>query len=142
MSENPYQSPPMPAQSTGVKSPDGIRKVAVYQRAIILCLLANIAIYVALMVAQGAIAGASGSILNLLLVLLFLAIGITQLVFIVLLAIEVYNVGVGILLGLLSLIPCLGLLILLMVNQKATKTLQQNGIKVGFLGVDMSQFGR
>jgi hypothetical protein len=139
MSENPYQSPSMPSQSVGVKSPDGVRKVAVYQRAIMYCILANIILYVTMLGARGS--GGPASMLNLLLAVLFLAVGITQLVYIVLLAVEVYNVAVGVLLGVLCFIPCVGLLILLMVNQKATKTLQQNGIKVGLMGANMSQFG-
>jgi hypothetical protein len=36
-------------------------------------------------------------------------------------------------------VPCFGLLLLLIVNQKATSILQQNGIRVGLMGADMSQ---
>lgn len=144
MSENPYQSPAgpassMPSRPVGVKSPDGVRKVANYQRAIIFCILANLGIYIAMMALQ---ANQANPLLGLVFSLIFFAVGITQLVFIVMLAIEVYSLPAGILLGILSLIPCVGLIILLVVNQKATKTLQDNGIRVGLMGADMSQFAR
>ncbi|MGO9115730.1 MAG: hypothetical protein ACLP9L_41520 [Thermoguttaceae bacterium] len=61
-------------------------------------------------------------------------------VFAVLLAIRVYSTGAGILMGLLAIVPCLGLVMLLIINQAATKRLTQNGIKVGFFGASMSQF--
>jgi hypothetical protein len=56
-----------------------------------------------------------------------------------LLAIKVYSTGVGVLLGILTLVPCIGLIVLLIVNGKATGILKQNGIKVGLLGANLSQ---
>lgn len=50
------------------------------------------------------------------------------------LATRVYGTGAGIVLGVLTLIPCLGLVILLLVNRKATDVLKQHGIGVGLLG--------
>ena len=60
-------------------------------------------------------------------------------VFVFLLAIKVYSTGVGILLRVLTLIPVVGLIVLLIVNGKATAILKQNGIKVGLMGADLSQ---
>jgi len=68
-----------------------------------------------------------------------LVLGLIGTVFVFLLGIKVYNVGLGILLGILTFIPCLGLIVLLIVNGKATSTLKQNGIKVGLLGANLSQ---
>src|SRR5690606_30647517 len=109
-----------------------------YQRAIMFCILANLGIYIGMMVLQ---ANQANPLLGMIFSLIFLAVGVTQLAFIIMLAIEVYSLPTGILLGILSLIPCVGLIILLVVNQKATKTLQDNGIKVGLMGANMSQFG-
>lgn len=53
-------------------------------------------------------------------------------------AVKVYGVGLGILLGVLSLAPCISLIVLLLVNGKATSVLRQNGIKVGLMGADLS----
>ena len=58
----------------------------------------------------------------------------------VLLAIKVYNIALGIVLGLLSVLPCIGLIVLLVVNGKATRILQSNGYRVGLLGADLSEF--
>jgi hypothetical protein len=121
-----------------VKTTDGVRKVANYQRAIIFCLLANIGFWITSISLQGQ----ANPALTTILMIVFFAVGLAQLVFIVLLATEVYNVAIGVVLGLFSFFPCLGLLILLMVNQKSTKTLQANGVRVGFLGADLSQFNR
>jgi hypothetical protein len=52
----------------------------------------------------------------------------------------VYSVASGILLGIGTFIPCVGLLILLMINGKATKILRENGHNVGLLGADLSKF--
>jgi hypothetical protein len=70
-------------------------------------------------------------------VVVLLLVAGTTLVF--LLAIKVYGTRVGILLGILTLIPLVSLIVLLRVNAKATSVLRQNGIKVGLLGADLSQ---
>jgi uncharacterized membrane protein (GlpM family) len=63
-----------------------------------------------------------------------LAAVVGGLIYTFILASKLYNTGMGIILGLLTLVPCLGLIILLMVNQKATTLLQENGYEVGLLG--------
>lgn len=68
-----------------------------------------------------------------------LVVGLAGTVFVFLLAIKVYSTGVGVLLGILTLVPCIGLIVLLIVNGKATGILKQNGIKVGLLGANLSQ---
>ena len=64
---------------------------------------------------------------------------ITGAVFVFMLSLAIYSTAVGILLGILTLIPLLGLLVLLMVNGKATTLLRQHGIRVGLMGADPSQ---
>ena len=59
--------------------------------------------------------------------------------FVFLLATKVYGTGLGILLGLLTFIPCIGLLVLLIVNGKATRVLKENGFKVGLLGANLAE---
>jgi hypothetical protein len=58
---------------------------------------------------------------------------------IALLANELYGVGVAVLCGVLVVIPCVGLITLLIVNQSATSFLQRRGVKVGFMGVKPEQ---
>jgi hypothetical protein len=44
----------------------------------------------------------------------------------------------GVVLGILTLIPCVGLIVLLIINSKATGILKKNGVRVGLLGAKMS----
>ena len=71
--------------------------------------------------------------------LALLALAITGAFFVFQLAIRVYGTGLGILLGILTLIPLIGLFVLLAVNGKATNVLKQNGIKVSLLGANLSE---
>ena len=54
------------------------------------------------------------------------------------LATKLYGTAVGIVLGLLMLLPCIGLITLLIVNQKATSILKSHGIHVGLFGANTS----
>jgi hypothetical protein len=138
MSENPYEAPPpiYDAQVVGVKSGrvEDVKAVAVYQKGIIAC----IGIYLLLVIFQFALPQEA----RILLVFLILPLMIAAPIFTILLAIKVYDVIVGVLLGVLALVPCVGLLALLVINGKATSILQQNGYRVGFFGADLSQFRR
>ncbi|MDB4730325.1 hypothetical protein OAF38_00940 [bacterium] len=67
-----------------------------------------------------------------------LGTAIGSLFYTVMLATQVYSTGVAILMGILTLLPCFGLLVLLIINGKATSILRANNIKVGLLGADMS----
>jgi hypothetical protein len=59
----------------------------------------------------------------------------------ILLIANVYNsVILAIVLGILLLVPCLNILILLGISQRATMYLKEHGFKVGLLGANMSQF--
>ena len=68
-----------------------------------------------------------------------LAAAITGAVFVFMLALAVYNNATGIVLGLLTLIPLIGLIVLLIVNGKATAILRAHGIRVGLMGAKTSQ---
>ena len=143
--ENPYQSPTAIGVRSGTR--EELFKVAKYQRGVLFCLLFQILIWVgsiALQFANGAPepdAEAVPAVPQLLLSLTLLVVSLIGVVFVFLLAINVYSTGVGVLLGILSFIPCIGLLVLLTVNGKATTILRQNDIHVGFLGANLSQFG-
>src|SRR5581483_2055942 len=47
------------------------------------------------------------------------------------------NSGVGVLLGILALIPLINVIVLLVVNGAATRVLREHGIKVGLLGASV-----
>jgi Mn2+/Fe2+ NRAMP family transporter len=134
MSDSPYRPP----QAESYQSPfstapnrDKLQRVAKYQRWVIFALLANIVVNI---LAFGTMTQSLPVRLGVLVISLVVVVfAITS---IVLLAKEVINIGVAILCGILMFVPCVSLIVLLVVNQKATSYLQQHGIKVGFLGVD------
>ena len=131
MSDNPFQAPESDLQPVvGVLSGlrEDVRKVAKYQRAIMFCILMNIGALICQI--------AMPQELKFLPAIAFLIFGIANTVFVFLLATKVYGTVIGIFLGLFAIFPCIGLLVLLAVNAKATKILTQNGIKVGFLGAN------
>jgi len=109
-----------------------LRIIAVRQRAIMYCILANIALYVVVFAASAGnlplVAGIAA--------LGVFAVAITAAVFIFMLSLAVYNLAAGIVLGILTLVPLLGLLVLLMINSKATKILRAHGVRVGLLGAN------
>jgi hypothetical protein len=132
MHENPYQAPESTPTVVGVLSGsrDDLRSVAKSQKGILVCIL----VYLAGVICQFALPPE----LRPLVAIAVLFAGVIGAVFVFMLAIKVYGTGLGIVLGILSLIPCIGLIVLLVVNGKATSLLKQNGIKVGLLGADTS----
>jgi hypothetical protein len=133
MSINPYESPLSEPVVTGVNSGtrDDLRAVARYQKGILICIL----IYLLAVVGQFLIPQQFRIFLG----LGILVLGLVGMAFTFLLASKVYSLVIGILVAVLTLIPCIGLIALLVVNAKATSVLTQNGIKVGLLGADLSQ---
>lgn len=132
MSENPYEPPSAAAAVVEITSGDrrDSVKVAQYQKGVLVCLLVNILAYV------GALLGPLG--LRTLCAWVLIVGSLAACVFAFMLAIKVSNVIVGILMGLLTLIPFVNLFVLLIINQRATRVLMRNGIKVGFMGANLS----
>jgi len=117
-----------PTQGPGLR----LRQVAIHQRAINLCILAEIII----VIVQIAARSSSMPYLALLMFLAYLGVAIAGAVFLFMLSLSLYNTAAGIVLRILALVPILGLLILLIVNGKATKVLRLHGIHVGLLGAN------
>jgi hypothetical protein len=123
-------------QKTGIAYPEHrraeLRSVAVDQRAILIAMLIQIICNIVAF-------NASLSVARVLLITSLL-VGLASLFFILRLATKLYNVFVGFFLGILCVVPCLGLLMLFVINGRATRLLQQNGIRVGLIGANLSQF--
>lgn len=131
--QNPYASPaPYTVEAVGVLSGrrEDLRSVATYQKGILVCIL----LYLAAVVGQFAVPEE----LRILIQIGVLGLGVVGTVFVFLLAMKVYGPAAGILLGILTLVPCFGLISLLTVNGKATSVLRQNGIRVGLMGARLS----
>lgn len=132
MSYNPFEAPASNSRVIGIVSGsrEDLLKVAKYQKGILVCIL----IYILAVAGQFALPPQIRPLVG----LGVLVVGLIAAVFTILLAMKTHGTGLGIILGVLCLVPILGLLILLLVNQKATTVLQLNGIKVGLLGADLS----
>jgi len=135
----PPNLPPQPPMPPGGPTPlnygrpqrNDLKEIAKRQRAIQICILFYIlAIFGQFLLPQE---------LRWIVGLVALVVIITATVFVFMLALALYSTGVGVLLGILTLVPCIGLIALLIVNGKATNVLRDHGIKVGLLGADPSQ---
>jgi len=113
----------------GTHSHESLRTIASQQRVILFCIL----IYLLAVIGQLLVPEAVRPMLG----LGVMAVGLVATVFVFMLAIKLYGTGMGILLAILTLIPLIGLVPLLIVNGKATRTLRENGIDVGLLGAKM-----
>jgi hypothetical protein len=132
MSYNPFEAPATNSRVVGIVSGSrgDLLKVAKYQKGILVCIL----VYILAVAGQFALPPQIRPLVG----LGVLVVGLIAAVFTIRLAMKTHGTILGIILGVLCLVPILGLLILLLVNQKATTVLQLNGIKVGLLGADLS----
>jgi hypothetical protein len=121
--------PPPPESS--VRTREELKKIAVYQLGVCVCILVYLLGIVGMLTMKSVIAPFA---------YLLLPVPIVFAVFVFLLAINLYGKGVGIFMGILTLIPFVGLFVLLVVNGQATRLLKAHGLKVGLLGADMKQF--
>lgn len=120
---------PPPPTAAGARA--DLHTIASRQRALMLCILA----YIGLVIAQFALPPEGRMILG----IVALAVSVTAAVFVFMLSLAVYNTAAGIILGILTLIPLIGLFVLLIINGKATGILRKHGVHVGFLGADPKQ---
>ena len=108
-----------------------LRAIATYQKTIIVCILLNVCLVIgAFLIEQEN---------RIYLLIPHLAIALVSVACVFLLSTHVYGTAAGILLGLFVFLPCFGLIVLLVVNGKATSILKKHGIHVGLFGAKMSQ---
>jgi hypothetical protein len=133
-----YAPPQPPSLNYAPPVRNDIRTIAFRQKILMYCILAYLALIIARVFMMVNTGGAVPLPLSLLLGLATLGVALTATVFVFMLSIALYNTGMGVLLGILALVPLLGLIILLIVNGKATTVLKQHGVKVGLMGARMS----
>jgi hypothetical protein len=130
-----YNPSPLRPNQLNYATPSGrmvdLRTIAMRQKAIMFCILG----YLALVVLQFVVPPE----VRLVLALLAFGVSVTGAVFVFMLALSLYNTATGIILGILTLIPLVGLIVLLVINGKATNILRQHGIQVGLLGAKSDQ---
>ena len=110
-------------------SRSNLREVAIRQKIILLCVLVRVICLVLRLLGPADFIPISW--------IITFATAVVATVFVFLLAIKLYRTAVGIVLGILTLIPLIGLIILLIVNGKATSVLKKNGISVGLMGASI-----
>jgi hypothetical protein len=136
---NPYQAPQTPigmGESPFSTEPrERLRLIARYQRWVILALVVNIGLNIGYGLAGRSLGPGPALVLGALATLGVIACTMAA---VFLLANKVYNTVAAVFCALLMLVPCVSLLVLLVINQKATTILQQHGIKVGFFGASES----
>jgi hypothetical protein len=135
--------------SVPVKSKQDLREIARFQQFVLYGILANILAIMLIFtgpqilvtIFPGALRN-SPPVILLSLQIFYLTVALAVLVAAILLGTKVYHPVVGAFLGMFTLVPCLGLLILLLMNQRATTMLQQRGIRVGLMGANMGDFDK
>jgi len=134
---NPYAPPAAPIQGPPPLDADRekLRTIARHQRTLNLMILAQFGLYLA----AAATRQVDGSELGVGLVALVIVA--LSLVATIRLAGVLYGTTMAIIYGVLMFAPCIGLIILLLLNQEATRRLRNAGYKVGLLGADPKQFG-
>ena len=113
-------------ETEGTLSREEIRTIAGRQKMLCACLLAYIVAFILLLASPGG--------LTTVFRLIVVAASVAATVFVFLLATKLYGTGLGIVQGILTLIPLVGVIILLVVNGKATGILRKHGVKVGLMG--------
>jgi hypothetical protein len=137
MSVNPFESPttnnfaPPPAQH---EPKEKLRRVAQYQQWMILSLLMMIVTNVANYVLAG-----SNQMISLLMLAVWLGVVAFAVVSTWLLCRELIGIVGTVISVVLLFLPLIGLITLLVINQKASDFLKKNGVKVGFLGTSPSK---
>jgi hypothetical protein len=140
MSDSPYEPPQAPSVASVVSAPEKLRRIAAAQRRVLLALLATIVINILSLSLRTMPSGAPAVVVfALLLLVASLVVMIFSMISIYALAKELYSPGIGILCAVLMLIPCVSLIALLIVNQKASAFLQSHGVRVGLLGADLNR---
>ena len=127
----PPSLPPVPPPIPVERSRENLRFVAAKQKGVLLALLLYFVVLAGVFLVPPR--------LKPVLQLACGAAGITAAVFVFMLAIRLYGTAGGVILGILTLIPVISLIVLLVVNAKATGLLKANGVHVGFLGADLKK---
>jgi hypothetical protein len=129
---NPYATSASAPEAIGVLSgtSEDLKKVARYQKGIITCIALNLLAIVGMLTVDP-----NFYIVFELIALVAMFVGA---IFVFMLSINVFGISLGIIFGVLCLIPFFGVFVLLGINGKATSILKQNGISVGLFGAKKS----
>lgn len=129
--------------SEWTQTPADLRAIARYQRLLILCLLTHVLVWVGYVVASVAEVvpddSGEGAVLTFGVSTL---VGVVGGVLVFLLATKLSGPVLGAFLGLLTLVPCLGLVVLMIVSVQATGALTAHGVRVGLIGAKRADLAK
>lgn len=121
---------------------DNLRKIATYQRAVLICLLSQFLLGPFMFVCVMPFAPGRPSDVVLLGLVAGLILGVVGTVFSFKLSAKIYSTKLGVTLAIMTFIPLYGLVILLIINSRATAVLNRHGISVGLFGANSSDIIR
>lgn len=133
MSENPYH-PPVAGVRSGRQV--DLLKIARRKRRLMWCILIQIVTYFLASIYQevSPLHEATSLTLWFILSLTCWSVLLVGGVMALILAWKVYHPAIGLLLGILAFVPCLGPFPQLLINLKASRVLKASGVRVGLLG--------
>lgn len=120
-----------------------LRQIGLCQKVLILCMIAYVVVWVGfigLMATAGGRRGAVRDQENLFQIALVLTgvIGVLGAVFVLWGVGKASGTVLGVILGILTLIPCVSLISIVIANAQVTGVLQRNGVRVGLLGARLA----
>ncbi len=141
--DNPFAPPRIADRVVGVKSGrrEDLKAVAVAQKALHGCIVLLFS-YVCATLLLSHYPEAANHSLALVITEVAVVVYLVAMVSVFFIAVRAYTIGCAgyLLLGIATIVPVLGIMLMLMVWRKATRTLKENGHHVGLLGADLSRF--
>ncbi len=126
-----------------------LRKVAIYQKCILACIVTEISVLIVVAILAGVIdlPAPLQPLFGPSFLLVITAIQVVCGVFVLIMALKVYPDETGIVLGVVGIVslavgtifPCAGVCIMFVINTKATALLRESGVRVGWLGANLSE---
>lgn len=131
-----------PDRAAGERSAEELRRIVRYQRWLVAVVLAQLALWAGFIVLNGLGGGrGAGDAVRFPVVLTFI-LGAVGGVFVFLLSWELRGAFAAVAFGLATVVPCMGLLILTLVNGYASAELKKHGVKVGLFGASLEDVDR
>ena len=121
----------------GGRTAEELRRIVRYQRWLVAVVLGQLALWLGF-IALGLLgAGFGGDAINFPAVLTLILGGVGG-VFVFLTAWELRGAFAAVAFGLMTVVPCMGLMIIVLVNDYATKELKKHGVPVGIFGASLA----
>ena len=121
----------------GERSAEELKRIVRYQRWLIAVVLAQLALWLGFITLMVLGRGDMADAMEFPVVLTFI-LGATGGIFVFLLSWELRGAFAAVMFGLATVIPCMGLIILTLVNGYAVAELKKHGVKVGLFGASLA----